>query len=350
MGHIRVAVTCAVSTLGITMTLVAGASGLSLPEWGQCLKSPTGAYRDAGCTEKVGEANGGQYAWHSTRHMADKHLAIEGGEAVLEGVSGKPVTWAVAGLSQPGGRIAMRRAVRTLPPNPTTQECDEARGEASNEWDKEVEELLAKENSSGPNFVQRLKEIGEKLDMTEAAITAACEPKQPQPGEESELIGAGIKELANLSLSFRGCSTSFPECGELRTARLRGALGFISGGGSPSPSVGLDLKPQHPDSGPFATFAFPSAGGIVGRARHGKRGDSVISRITPIDEMTTMFTQTYSESAPGVQDPTKFEDGKEDVLEMSLSGSGGFEQTALTLTTSDTTREPVEIRAYCEGC
>lgn len=155
------------------------------------------------------------------------------------------------------------------------------------------------------------------------------------------------------SLSFQGCTyvTAGASCGELKTPELVAVLGFISGGGSPHPVVGVDTRPVK--GGVFAEVACPASGPknvVLGRKKPGKAGNSVISHIEPIDQMATGFTETY-EQAGGVQNPTSFESGKEDVLEASFDGrKGPFEPVGLKLTYTNTTEEELEIRAYCNGC
>jgi hypothetical protein len=177
----------------------------------------------------------------------------------------------------------------------------------------------------------------------------------------------GDKNIDQVHLAFTDCreSASGASCqnaapGEIQTAQLFGFLGYVSGGGSPSPSVGLSLEPYSgrrakPTSGPFAEFTCPALspepvviGQRTGRAAAGgTAGDSVISTIEPVDTMTNRLTRTYSEVAPGMQSLTKFESEPEDVLESSLEGpKGSFELTALTLVTTCSSKEPIEIRAY----
>jgi hypothetical protein len=140
-------------------------------------------------------------------------------------------------------------------------------------------------------------------------------------------------------------------CGEIRTKELGAKLGYISGGGSAHPVVGLDMKPV--TGRVFAEVACPASGPknvVLGKKKGSGGGGSLISHIEPVDEMTTSFTETYAQTG-GVQNPTSLESGDEDVLEGSFTGpKGPFERVGLQLTYTNTTEEPLEIRAYCSGC
>jgi hypothetical protein len=130
---------------------------------------------------------------------------------------------------------------------------------------------------------------------------------------------SGVKEVANVEVTFKGCKLpllsftcegffefEYPNKyiykeGEIITRSLKGKLGYISGKGGPSPSVGLDLTPTE-EKGLFAEFLCGSENSGVGIivVRVGAKelkggGDSIISPITPVNQMGTALTQTYSE-------------------------------------------------------
>ncbi len=138
--------------------------------------------------------------------------------------------------------------------------------------------------------------------------------------------------------------------GEIKSTKLQGVLGYIAGGGTETPSVGLSLAPA-PGQGALAEFTCPELRPeqiVLGKPGGGGHGDSVIATITPVDLMTPEFKLTYSETS-GVQSPTKFEgEGNEDVLEMSFNGrKGAFEQTGLLLETPYSSGSVErEVRAY----
>jgi hypothetical protein len=169
---------------------------------------------------------------------------------------------------------------------------------------------------------------------------------------QAQITFRGCRELASLASCQNGAE------GEIKTRQLKGVLGFISGGGSPHPVVGLSLElssasVNHAPQGNrvIVEFACPAIGLehiVIGQSTTGKGGDSVIAPIEPIDVMTTGLTRTYSESAPGLQSVTKFESRSEDVLEIGFDGAKGpFERAALILTTTCLPEyEPIEIRAF----
>jgi hypothetical protein len=263
--------------------------------------SAKGEYTDAGCTNKVGKGHGGTYEWRGALSIAEPELTAVGGEAlVFESVRGNKLVY-------------------------TTEESESL-----------VTAQLASPQLRIPTpWEIILRAIARWLKKM---ILARGGPKQIISGSfsfaEGEDVGSGAR------------------CEPTTSTELRGVLGYISGGGSPDPSVGLMY--EAPGSSVFAEFPCPAAGrpsAVIGRKPHAKHRDGVISRITPIDEMTTTFSETFSESAPGIQDPTHFEGGRLELLEATGEGLGGaFEQTALTAEAIDTSKEPLEIRAYCNGC
>jgi hypothetical protein len=284
----------------ILISAATAAASPTLPEWGRCMASDKGEYSDAGCTDKVGKGKG-SYDWKSALSVAQPELTSQSSEAVIEGVNGNRLVYA-----------------------------------------SEAEPMVARTRSAA--------EAAKSSFLVGIVVTFRFDPRITFI---LILSGGGPKEVKQVVFSFPAGieSGTGASCEEIKTTELHGALGYISGSGSPDPSVGLNLKTKGPI---FAEFACPAAGRpsvVIGRNKRTKLGGSVISRITPVDEMTTEFTQVYSESAPGIQNPTKFETGNTAVLEASFAGPNGpFEQAALTSTTSDTSREPIEIRAYCNGC
>lgn len=149
----------------------------------------------------------------------------------------------------------------------------------------------------------------------------------------------GPQEVLEVVVTFTGCKllvTGEPSCqstgmaaGEILTEPLMGELGFIT---TVPLDVGLDLLPETGEL--LAVF-------LCGTTEIDVLG-SVIGLITPINEPAGQFTLEFKQTA-GVQEPTKFEGGPEDVLTTDIgteavkSGLEGSE----TITTS----EPVEIMA-----
>lgn len=130
-------------------------------------------------------------------------------------------------------------------------------------------------------------------------------------------------------MSFSGCveQPGGVSCGEIGSEPLKGGLEFLSGAGSPEPSVGLYLFPEyHHRHKHFANF-------VCGEHTVKVKG-SVVSTIEPVDTMTTAFRQTYSASSGG--------------LEIAFALKEPFEPAGLTQEAVTTTEQPVEIRAYVQ--
>jgi hypothetical protein len=184
---------------------------------------------------------------------------------------------------------------------------------------------------------------------------------------------SGSKEVAGVEVTFKGCKLpllkftcesyfheEYPNKyvyneGEIVTRELKGKLGYISGKGEETPSVGLSLAPEE-KNGLFAEFVCGTENSGVGvlvirvGAKEKKGGgDSIISPITPVNTMGTSLEQDYS-AEHGLQIPEKFETGKKDVLE-SEAGDGfgtlGWAQAGQieTLQTGLNSGEELEIKA-----
>ncbi len=187
---------------------------------------------------------------------------------------------------------------------------------------------------------------------------------------------SGSKEVSGVEVTFQGCHANLlglvctggeveefeegylkEKPGEIKTRELKGKLGYIEGKGTAKPVVGISLTPEA-KKGLFAQFI---CGGVlvvrVGANPKKGGGDSIISPIGPINQMSTTAVQTYTQGqvceeevchGNGVQVPTSFEGGKPDVLETELSDNFASEpwaQSAQTLTTTNTLEEEVEIKA-----
>jgi hypothetical protein len=210
---------------------------------------------------------------------------------------------------------------------------------------------------------------------------------------------SGTKEVSNVEVTFKGCITNFANLacenffkfenveekikteyteGEILTRRLKGHLGYISGKGTATPVVGLELEPEqkhnlfaffgcgqksHAAGGAGTESAVPIIFSQVGEKPTGTNGgDSIISPISPVNTMGKETTQTYKEkkkenpetheieAEKGVQEPQAFEGGKPDFLETQLLDVFGEitwqpsaqEETAATKLNSE---EELEIKA-----
>jgi hypothetical protein len=202
---------------------------------------------------------------------------------------------------------------------------------------------------------------------------------------------SGTKEVSNVVVTFKGCAVNvIPEfacentfiespvesrefiyiAGELKTFGLKGKLVYISGAGTTSPSVGLQLEPTEKNGwfaffgcGPGGAHPLPAIKSIVGQKPEGtKGGDKVVSPITPINTMGTETTQVYKSAAHenpetheienrGVQEPSVIS-GKPAHLETELflesnetRGEWGLAAQVETAVTKLTSGEELEIKA-----
>lgn len=315
MRHVRLVGLCLIAAF-VVSALAAATSSAALPEWGKCVKLPAeingkvktkGKYADANCTEKLAPATG-EYEF-------------------LKGTSG----------------------------------------------------LVG-----GTEFTNTATSAKVSLE-TSFGISVNC-TGQTARGELS-----GTKEVSQVSVTFTGCEASlcsFPcentfaedegeegnfhyRKGEIVTFGLKGRLVYISGAGTPDPSVGLQLEPEEKKGwfaffgcGPGKAHPLPAIKSIVGRKTYGSNGgDKIVSPITPLNAMTTETTQKYEikkvenpethelENEPGIQEPSEI-NGKPAHLESQLfieggSGTGNWgnaaqEETAVTRLNSG---EELEIKA-----
>jgi hypothetical protein len=189
---------------------------------------------------------------------------------------------------------------------------------------------------------------------------------------------SGFKEVSGVEVTFQGCHANLlglvctggeieeeqteegylkEKPGEIKTRELKGKLGYIEGKGSADPVVGISLTPES-KKGLFAEFI---CGGTltvrVGEKPKKGGGDSIISPITPVNQMGSTAVQAYTQkqecfeevcNGTGIQIPESFEGGKPDILETEISDNFGeieWAQSAQTLTTTNTLEEEVEIKA-----
>jgi Tol biopolymer transport system component len=165
-------------------------------------------------------------------------------------------------------------------------------------------------------------------------------------GESSDGEYGGNKSVSDVTLTLTGCrrlllkgatedcQSSGAKEGEVVTDALDGELGVItvSSEGPAKNKIGLDLKPASEE----AVAAFECGTTVV------SIDGSVIVQLS-VNKMVLTQTLKYSQSK-AVQKPTKFEGATEDVLDTRL-GTGVFEQTGLTLTSTLTNEEDIEINS-----
>jgi alpha-tubulin suppressor-like RCC1 family protein len=154
-------------------------------------------------------------------------------------------------------------------------------------------------------------------------------------GESGSGEYSGTKALANVTIHLTGCERAGSKCttgeattGEVLTHTLAGALGWKN---AESAAPALDLA--------------PSSGEVVAEFNCGSTpvtiGGSVIVSVQK-NEMQLAPTLKY-EATSGKQKPEHFDEEPNDVLETSFGGP--FEQTGLTIATTQTNEEEVEVNA-----
>jgi alpha-tubulin suppressor-like RCC1 family protein len=183
-------------------------------------------------------------------------------------------------------------------------------------------------------FTAKIKELTEARLTTKGGQVISC------AGETASGEFTGAKSLAGI-LTFTGChlgelgkcESSGAAEGEVVTALLAGQLGVVTKGlEARKDKIGLDLKAAVGDT--FAEMSCAGTQVIV--------SGSVIAPIGA-NSMSSKVTLKYAGSK-GVQKPSRFEGGEEDVL-LTKIGEGEAEKSALTLTTIQTNEEKVEVNS-----
>ncbi len=306
MRHVRMLGLCLVAILAVA-TAAAGTASATTPEWGQCYAKAGGKYTNSNCTTK---GRGGSYEWRKDTEITKRHFTGAGGAGVL---------WDDAPIC---GERCVNGETGKLTPE----------GEQSR---KEEEE-----GHVGP-------------------ATVECKTERAT-GEAS-----GKSDVKNVQVTFTGCAAlgSYPcsntsNAEEIKTSTLKGYLGYIN---KAKHEVGVALEPEA-KKGLFAKFSCSIGitfevgvpqGKKQGPAYHGRKGggDSVISPVTPVNEMSSSFTQVYSINGIYENTPTQLQGKKLDVLETSafntekpsyrgLWGAAGEE-----ITNVNTPEEAEEIKA-----
>ncbi|HTR89128.1 MAG TPA: IPT/TIG domain-containing protein, partial [Solirubrobacteraceae bacterium] len=144
----------------------------------------------------------------------------------------------------------------------------------------------------------------------------------------------GTKNLRAVTLQLTGCALEGFKCtseggaeGEIKTHALTGTLGWKN---LETTSPALDLAATEEET--IAEFTCGSKKAVV-------KGSVIVS--VSSNEMETAPTLKYSASG-GKQSIENLEGEPTDVLETSLNGAA-FEQTGLTVTTTQTNEEAVEV-------
>jgi len=120
-------------------------------------------------------------------------------------------------------------------------------------------------------------------------------------------------KTGHMVATFTGCATLGHQCesvgaktGEIKTQPLEGEVGYISGGGSKSPVVGVDLKPQ--TGLVLAVFTCNP------EELHMRITGSVIAEVEPTYNRFTKEATVKLNSSAGHQEFASFEGGLKDTL------------------------------------
>ena len=325
MRHVRMLGLCLIATLAIAAVVTSSAS--ALPEWGKCVKTgPGGKYSDANCTVKA-KKGAGEYTWKKGAELAPVPFA---GESV-----GSGGVLSTAARECVGGTYSSQRVTRA--------KCLEGGGEeAEAGYQSEIKIECSKENNTGE--------------------------------------AVGKNQIANVHVTFKGCQifgsapcTGYEEGleeGEIKTKTLKGTLGYPEPEGKQKHEAAVLLEPAAKGK-PFAEFSclggfvktvvgvgnknegavyedgYPPAGS--GKEHHGGY-DGIISPITPVNTMTTEYTQVYTVDYEKEENiPNKLQ-GKhisllEDYLELGAEVSLQWGAAGEEVTNVNTATEAGEIKA-----
>ncbi len=306
MRHLRIIGLCVAAVFAIAAVTASTASAKK-PEWGKCVAQAGGKYLDGGCQTK---GKGGSFEWKKG--------------ATLPNVPFTGKNEGSGGVLYTGLNI-----------------CEDKEGHAFR---------IPKAKCEAEGFTWTESGEGEFLTVECAAETNTGE-------------AVGRNGIANVHVTFTGClalgslscKSSGAAEGEIKTNTLKGELGYIEEG----KGVGVRLEPEV-KKGAFAAFECAEfLGTVVGVGNKGEGvafapkggNDQVISPITPINEMTTKYTQVYTVDPKKVENvPTNFDGKKLSALEDELtnleSGEGStWSRSGEEITAVNTPTEEGEIKA-----
>ncbi len=187
------------------------------------------------------------------------------------------------------------------------------------------------------HFTTKIKELTTVTLQTVKGSKVTC------TGETSTGEYTSLKTVGGVVLTLTGCKLASSEAkcasaggapGEIVTKQLEGVLGIDTLGETAAKNkIGLDLFPDG-KTGPLMEFGCASTTVSV-------RG----SVIVPVTANKMLLAVTVKASGKtGKQIPEHFVGEPKDILEASFNG-GGFKQTGLTLTTTQTNEEAVEVNS-----
>jgi len=169
---------------------------------------------------------------------------------------------------------------------------------------------------------------------TKSGNTVSCKT-ETSGGEftSTKTVGGVVVKFNECESAGFKCSTVGSAEGELVTKALEGKIGIQKKGAkATSNKIAFDLFPLG-KTGLFIEF---SCGPLPLKVQ-----GSVLVPMTPTNKMTSALTLKFAASG-GKQKPENFEGEPKDVLESSLNGLP-FEQSGQTITTVQTSEEPLEL-------
>ncbi len=191
-------------------------------------------------------------------------------------------------------------------------------------------------------WLQGVPRAGFRTKLTSGSVTleTITGSKVTCKGATSAGEYTGDKMVGALVLTLTGCIRASEKCstgsvaGEVVSEPLGGALGVIELGASANKdNIGLDLSPVG-KTGPLMEF---SCGAITVSVRG--------SVIVPVNANRMALTQGLKfRASSGKQTPEGFVGAPKDILEASFAGKP-FEQAGLTLTTTQTNEEKIEVNS-----
>jgi hypothetical protein len=327
MRHLRMVGLCLVAVFAIAA--VAATSASALPEWGKCEKvaPKTGAFTDANCTVKAKPLNSGEFKWLKGKEVEAKRIA-----------AGKKGPVPFSGHSVSGGGVLTTEI----------REC----------WVENVTVQLRTTRKHCKEEITKRPSGEERLFTQQFKVECANEVHSGEAVAPNLVKNVHVKFTGCALFGQTPCKSSGKAEGEIETLPLKGKLGYIK---KAAHEVGVLLEPAKA-KGAFAAFECGGAIGIVVGVGNEKEGaeyassgsrvcygtetppkmepapactgveptpaeekhggyDGIISPITPVNQMTSTYTQTYTEELeyPFRNLPSSFEGQHIDVLEDNLS-------------------------------
>jgi hypothetical protein len=300
--HLRTLGLCLTAMLAVAAVAASTASA-SLPEWGGCEYTARGKYTDNACTHKAEHKGEGNYEWYTGAEFGR-----------------------VAGHGEGEPPFQLANYVSRGELGPATFETQD--GKSMHCGDVESETQFELEN---PN--KETKETTKGVKNVVFAFTE-CE------SEGQECYSTGHYRLGEVSNNVAvGFENGEDPQGELVfTDKAKGEVGLA-----------LTTKQQSTKTEPEYLLKADCEGPVgtvwIGGEKTGK--NTIISLISPVDQMTNEFTQTYSQGAKGEQLPHALESGSERDLQAFLEHKWEPIALSASITTARTgeAEPPIEIKA-----